>query len=247
MPKSKRGGVDPFGWKSGAGHLMHARAARVVDMSTYLRLKEEGITSQKMQVALGCSGATVWHLNRGTHWQQQPDRVREHNKRFGGNIAPLTGVPTERDLVDRGYIRRGKLRAVRPEISEPAQQALAALGHDVESAGRMADHLSAVGGMLAPGVMSTSEVLGGLENALHFALKLWTPDFLAKAAPRDLSSITSMLIEKRQLLKGEPTVITRQEQRADLAEFARRLLAECERRGVSLSKEEPVLIEGKAG
>ena len=55
---------------------------------------------------------------------------------------------------------------------------------------------------------------------------------LSGASARDLAVTTGVLIDKRQLLKGEPTAITRFQDIQKLDEAAKLLHAEMERRGM---------------
>ncbi len=57
------------------------------------------------------------------------------------------------------------------------------------------------------------------------------PEVIANATARDLSSMLGMAIEKRQLLRGEPTAITRFEDIRKLDDVAELLDRELKRRG----------------
>lgn len=192
------------------------KAPGVVDMATFQRLKLEGAGWFRMMNALGCSNKIIGDLKKGLHWQQNPDKVRRINLERGLNIDPETGMPTEKDLAALGYASREAKAAppAAPVESKPM-----------------------------PANLSSANFVELIESSLWHALQRITPENLDKASLRDLSTVTAMLIEKRQLLKGEPTVITRNDQRADLADFAKRLLGECQRRGIRLDlSQQPAMI-----
>lgn len=194
------------------------QAPKVVDIVTFKRLLADGWGIRRIGSAIGCTHQIIIALKRGLHWQQNPDKVRKYNAERGMNIDPETGMPTESDLIKFGYKSRELAKA-----PPPVPITLKPM----------------------PANLSSANFLEQIETNLWHALQLLTPETLAKASVRDLSTVTAMLIEKRQLLKGEPTVITRNDQRADLADFAKRLLAECERRGIKIG-ERPVLeLEAK--
>ena len=60
---------------------------------------------------------------------------------------------------------------------------------------------------------------------------------LAKESGRGLAQIISTLTDKMQLLKGEPTVVTKIEDIRQLDEVAMLLLAEVTRRGIILDQD----------
>ena len=76
-------------------------------------------------------------------------------------------------------------------------------------------------------------LLADIEATLAKALYLLNNDVsLAETRAKDLTTIVDKLIEKRQLLKGEPTAITGYQDVRKLDEVAKRLHAEMERRGL---------------
>ena len=78
------------------------------------------------------------------------------------------------------------------------------------------------------------EFLGLLEDRAHRALEYMDDYNLAKANAKDLAIIVGILMEKRQLLRGEPTQILSIEERAGMSELIPRLLQEAERRGLQV-------------
>ena len=77
----------------------------------------------------------------------------------------------------------------------------------------------------------TSELLGLLEDRAGRALQYLDDYKLSAASAKDLAIITGILLEKRQLLSGEPTHILSHEDRMSLNKLAPALEAEFRRRG----------------
>ena len=78
------------------------------------------------------------------------------------------------------------------------------------------------------------EFLGLLEDRAHRALEYMDDYTLANANAKDLAIIVGILMEKRQLLRGEPTQILSIEERAGMSDLIPKLLREAERRGLSV-------------
>lgn len=192
----------------GKAHRYKGQPPKVVDMATFKRLLAGGNHGiLRMARELGCGHPIVIALKKGQHWQQIPDKVRKYNAERGMNVDPETGMPTEKDLITFGY-KSGEMAKVPPPVPITVKP--------------------------MPANLSSATFLEQIETNLWHAMQYLTPETLQKASVRDLSTVIAMLIEKRQLLKGEPTVITRNDQRTDIADFAKRLLGECERRGIKL-------------
>lgn len=206
--------------------------ARIIDIEAYQRLRAQGYGYKRISQHLDCSTMVVHELNDGTHWQQNPEKVLSFNALRGTRVDPSTGIAPAEDMAVWGKKQRHGGRSTDQIAAAKALQGLG-LG---DAALEIADKLIAVGGeeLAAPAKLDTSIFLGLAEERLYWALKMLTPDVLAKAGPRDLSSMISMLIEKRNLLKGEPTVITRSEHRSGLDNVAKLLLAEMGRRGITI-------------
>ncbi len=87
--------------------------------------------------------------------------------------------------------------------------------------------------MKSMGRVTDKTIEEGLEKVIGGVL--WhlnnNPEIIANASFRDLSSMLGMSIEKRQLLKGEPTAITRFQDIRKLDEVAEMLNSELKRRG----------------
>ena len=79
--------------------------------------------------------------------------------------------------------------------------------------------------------LDDKELLALIDDRLARAFAFLDDFTLGQASARDLTVNIGILTDKRQLLRGEPTVITRPEDVKKLDEVGRLLLAEMERRG----------------
>ena len=80
----------------------------------------------------------------------------------------------------------------------------------------------------------TRDILGAMEDRIGRAL-LYLDDYaMAAASAKDLAVVLGILLEKRQLLRGEPTAILSVEERQGLGELIPRLIAEAQRRGMGV-------------
>ena len=78
---------------------------------------------------------------------------------------------------------------------------------------------------------ATKDFLALLDDRVGRALQHLTDEKLEKAEVRDLAVAIGILIEKRQLLRGEPTAIISVEERRQLIEIIPLIVAEAKRRG----------------
>jgi hypothetical protein len=85
-----------------------------------------------------------------------------------------------------------------------------------------------------PKKFDTAMFLDMQEGKLYRALLMLDNAVIASAGPRDLTQMINMILKKRNLLKREPTVIIRQDQREGLNRVAGLLLAEMRRRGIQI-------------
>ena len=111
-----------------------------------------------------------------------------------------------------------------------------AAGHNRATAKHVADRIAALAGgeIDTPAKLDTALFQSLVEERLFWAMKLLTPDVIAAAGPRDLTQMISALVEKRNLLRGEPTAIVRNENRGSLEQVGQLLVQEMRRRGLSI-------------
>lgn len=82
--------------------------------------------------------------------------------------------------------------------------------------------------------LKTGEILDIINKKIHLASFYLDDKAMAEASARDLMLGMSALIEKRQLLRGEPTQIISDVQRKKLNELVPLLIAEGQRRGITI-------------
>ena len=103
-----------------------------------------------------------------------------------------------------------------------------------------------------PGLLSyvrdlkTKHFVNAIENRLASALDALTPEKMNEASARDLAVVVSILVEKRQLLRGEPTQILSMEERRHMADILPMLLKEAERRGMTVEGDYEAVEAGAA-
>ena len=82
--------------------------------------------------------------------------------------------------------------------------------------------------------LKTNEILDLLGKKIHLALQHIDDKVIAEASFRDLALGTTAMIEKRQLLRGEPTQIISDTDRKKLHELMPILINESRRRTLTL-------------
>lgn len=92
--------------------------------------------------------------------------------------------------------------------------------------------------------VKTKDLVALLEDRAHRALLYLDDQALAKSSAKDLAIIAGITIEKRNLLRGEPTQILSVEERHTLNELIPLIVAEGERRNmtIDLNAEEVQII-----
>ena len=201
-------------------------SGRVIDMAEFNRLAQSGAGGKKIARALSVPLVTAAKLKRGEHWQQDPEKVRKFNEWKGTSINPKTGILTPDDLVRFGGLESGEKRS--NPVADEAARRLQAL-NDSEDGKR-------------PVKIDTPLILSMIEERLVTALQMMDSTTVASMSPRDLNSMISMLTEKRNLLRGEPTAIVRNDQRGSLEKVGALLLAEMARRGIAIEGAESPMI-----
>ncbi len=82
--------------------------------------------------------------------------------------------------------------------------------------------------------LKTAEILELLGKKINLALSYMDDKVMSEASFRDLALGTTAMIEKRQLLRGEPTQIISDNERKKLHELIPSLIAEAQRRGITI-------------
>lgn len=82
--------------------------------------------------------------------------------------------------------------------------------------------------------VKVSELLGLIEDRLHRSLEHLDDTKMQAASAKDLAIAIGILVEKRQLLRGEPTQILSLEERQNLNDMLPAIIVEARRRGVTI-------------
>lgn len=82
--------------------------------------------------------------------------------------------------------------------------------------------------------LKTQEILQMLGEKIHLGLQYLDDKVFSEATARDIMMGLSQLIEKRALLRGEPTSIISNDDRKKLSELLPALVAEGQRRGITM-------------
>jgi hypothetical protein len=81
--------------------------------------------------------------------------------------------------------------------------------------------------------LKSGEIVDALNHRIDLALRYMDDKTMSEASFRDLALGTTAMIEKRQLLRGEPTSIISDADRMKLHELLPRAIAEAQRRGLT--------------
>jgi len=92
----------------------------------------------------------------------------------------------------------------------------------------------------------TKDILVGLESKIEMALDYMDDSTFAKANLRDIAITLGILIEKRQLLRGEPTQILSVEERTQLNISIPLIIKEAKRRGMTFDMD-PIDADSEPG
>lgn len=178
---------------------------RVLDMAEFYRLNEKNARNTLIGRRIDCAVKTVQHLKAGMHWQQDPDKVAAFNATMGGKLDPKTGVPTREDLEKFGAKQGTITKKGIVGVAQP---------------------------VIVPETVDSRYFAEQLEKKIAELIGHMTEDKMAAAGVRELSTAISQLIEKRALLRNEPTQIVSHEQRMKLEELVPELIAEVKKRGM---------------
>lgn len=88
--------------------------------------------------------------------------------------------------------------------------------------------------------LKSAEIVDALNHKIDLALRYMDDKTMAEASFRDLALGTTAMIEKRQLLRGEPTAIVSDHERKKLHELLPAFIEEARRRGA-------VTVDAKTG
>lgn len=88
--------------------------------------------------------------------------------------------------------------------------------------------------------ITTKEIMSQLDSKIQMTLDYMDDFVIAGANYRDLTIGLGIMLEKRQLLNGEPTQIMSMEERKNLNELLPYIIAETRRRGITIDQNDGV-------
>ena len=94
--------------------------------------------------------------------------------------------------------------------------------------------------------LKTQEILEMMGKRIHLALEYMDDKVMAEASFRDLALGTTAMLEKRALLRGEPTQIISDHERKKLHELLPELIAEGKRRGITIEGTAQIVKEASS-
>lgn len=199
--------------------------AVVVDIAKFrdLRARDPAMGAKRLAKALGCPLGASQALMRGRHWQQDPTKVRLFNEYKHASLDEATGEAGAEDLAAFG-LSRAERRAAAAGITavnlggrriiDDESEAVEALGVDDKP----------------PLRLDTAYFQGTVDEVLWRLLRELSAVKIRKMSGREIAAAASAFLEKRALLRGEPTAIVRNDNRGSLEKIGSMLLMEIERR-----------------
>jgi len=179
-------------------------------------LRERGLSWGQIAKELGCGkGQARTAALRG---QEKLDRA-EDLQMSREDLLPTLRV--ESAMVEPSKAEIEKVRDLFRDLNMPTNMASAVV-----------NRLKAVNGLAVDvASMPTNDAkIAKLENLFAMAAEFVDPYILAQASAKDLVNILGTLVDKIQLLKGEPTQIMGFKEREDMDSLAAAIQAELDRR-----------------
>lgn len=145
--------------------------------------------------------------------------------------------------IRRPEVAAAALEAAADPVAETQKAALERVNQQLQAAGvpdRVSDALlrrlrtKYANTVFAARELRTAEILEMLGKKIDLAAFYLDDKVMSEASARDIMLGLGVLIEKRNLLRGEPTAIISDHERKKLHELAPALLAEIKRRGLTI-------------
>ena len=226
--KTKKPTIGP-----GGPPLFNIKNWNVVDIEEFERLITLNMSLRKIAEALSVSRGTATTLIDGKHWQQNPKRVRQFNDKVGTKIDPETGIAPSEVLEKYSALAKKEKKAVEERRREV----------ELIKSGAPEKPFAKI-------TLDTKYFLDQLEEKLAMTLESLTEAEIKKSSVRERVVAISAFVEKRALLRGEPTQIVTHEQRQKLNDLLPELIKEAKRRGITIEGKmkdvtpKPELING---
>jgi DNA-binding CsgD family transcriptional regulator len=212
-----------------AGHkALTAKQQQVYDLTRPVSEGGQGKTRAEAAAILGISAPVVSKTLQACYKKLGLKRVRGEMQTTEVKrpevVAAVMDCATNPDV----ELKLGKLREAYREAGLPIGAAEALIK-------RL--RVKFFGAITATRNLKTQEILDLLGQKIHLALQYMDDKVMGEASFRDLALGTTAMIEKRQLLRGEPTQIISDAERAKLHELLPMAIAEAKRRGLTVEGE----------
>lgn len=226
---------DPSGSPAGAAPDRMLGKPLTVKQRTVYDLKEAGRTRPEIAASLGISEPVVSKTLQACY------RKLGIKKKQGGQ-----GIGTEHR---RPEVAAAAIEAAADPCSETLKAAVERVNAQLKASGlpeRVSEALvrrlrvKYANAVTATRELRTNEILEMLGNKIALAASYLDDKVLAEASARDIMLGVGVMIEKRNLLRGEPTAIISDHERKKLHELLPALIAEQNRRAA-------VTVDGKTG
>lgn len=221
------------------------QSVRVLDIEEFVRLQKEfpGLGHIRLSRMMGIPIAAAMNLLKGKHWQLNPEKVKAFNRFHGTSVDVATGYacaedlkrfpsrPRNKNIVSEGRVGRNGNGEIPVDLDTDAvDRAMAAAAAGPE----------AVLGL--PERVDAQWFLEAIDRRAALLLVRMDDKVIREMKGQQIAAAFGVLMEKRALLRGEPTQIVNYENRGKIDELAKMMMAEMKRRGIAAA-EEPVVID----
>jgi hypothetical protein len=225
--------------------VVSMQQAKLLDLAHARRLMREypNTGCGRLARALACGNRTADAILKGIHWQQDPVKVGIFNRLNDCRIPVETGEPDEADLLRFGLNEEERLEAIaklrRQQRNKAGRRMAVEATKDKKGVAMIEARQAILKRSKPPMKLDTGYFQAQVDETIWRILRELDDVKVAQMNGRELAAAASTLLEKRALLRGEPTQIVRNENRGSLEAVGALLLAEMARRGRKL----PTLID----
>ena len=226
---------SPAAWVARDKNALTEKQQRIWDMTRPVHEGGEGKTHKETAAILGISAPVVSKTLQACYRKKKvkPKPAGAEHKDPEKAAAVIDAATTP-----DAEFKLGKVREAFREAGLPIATAEALIK-------RL--RVKYYGAVTAVRNLKTQEILDLLGQKIHLALQYMDDKVMSEASFRDLALGTTAMIEKRQLLRGEPTQIVSDHERAKIHELVPALLAEAQRRGLTIEGQVTEKVIGPVG
>jgi len=226
-----------IGDKTEERRVLAMQKAKLVDLATIQEMLLRRPMPSFSRIAWACNVGTaiVVQIHRGLHWQQDGDKVRIFNDLHKTTIPEETGVPSKADLEKFGVAtaesREKKREDLERKRAKQKERAAEKRAEAVMLGGKPVIRKERPPLTLK---LDTAYFKDQVDEALWRLLRQFDDAKIGAMSGKELSAAISSFLEKRALLRGEPTQIVSSGNRQALEVVGELLVQEMVRRGRKL-------------